>query len=171
MTARRLTNDDWGFESLCFVCEARNDAGLQLEFWADEDAGQVYTDLTLGREYSGAPSVVHGGVSLAILDEVQAWAVIALEHQWAVTAETTARFLRPLRLDSPYRAIGEIAGRDGDRVRTVGRIETAKGLVCIESTAVFQAIGEAQAIDLAGAPLGDTNRSYTTGSNVEGGSA
>lgn len=160
MTARRLTNDDWGLESSCFVCEARNDTGLQLELWADDEIGQVWADLNLGTEFSGAPTLVHGGISLAVLDEVQAWAVIALAGSWAVTVETAAKFPRPIRLDSDYRAIGEVSERDGNRVTTTGRIETLKGLVCVTSTATFQVIGEAEAVKFSGDEVSESNRSY-----------
>lgn len=160
MSPRRLTNDDWGLESSCFVCEATNRAGLQLELWADDDAGQVWTDLNLGSEFSGAPTLVHGGISLAVLDEVQAWATIAIAGSWAVTVETSASFHRPIRLDTDYRAIGEIAGREGDRVTTTGRIETPKGLVCVSSTATFQVLGEAEAVRISGADISDRNRRF-----------
>lgn len=160
MSARRLTNDDWGLDSSCFVCEAQNTAGLQLELWADDERAQVWADLNLGAEFSGAPTLVHGGISLAVLDEVQAWAVIALAGSWAVTIETAAKFPRPLRLNSDYRAIGEIAGRDGNQVTTTGRIETPKGLVCVTSTATFQVIGEAEAVRFSGDAVSSENRSY-----------
>ena len=50
--ATPLTNDRWGYESNCFVCEARNASGLQIPFHL-EDADDVvfaavsYTHLTL----------------------------------------------------------------------------------------------------------------------------
>lgn len=160
MTARRLTNDDWGLDSSCFVCEAANSGGLQLELWADDEVGQVWADLCLGTEFSGAPTLVRGGISLAILDEVQAWAVIALAGSWAVTVETAAAFPRPVRLDTSYRAIGEVVESDGSRVTTKGRIETPKGLVCVTSTATFQVIGEAEAVRFSGEAVSDENRRY-----------
>jgi acyl-coenzyme A thioesterase PaaI-like protein len=153
MARRRLTNDDWGLETNCFVCEARNEAGLRLEFFADEDNGLVEAQFRLGDAYSGAPAVVHGGLSLAVLDEVQAWAVIALASQWAVTVETTARFHAPVWVDKSYRAVGEVTGRDDDRITTVGKIEDLDGVVCVESSAVFQSIGEATAREWAGGEL------------------
>jgi len=162
MAPRRLTNDDWGLDSSCFVCESRNKSGMQLELWADDETGQVWTDLHLGAEFSGAPTLVHGGISLAVLDEVQAWAVIALANSWAVTVETSASFLKPIRLDTDYRAVGEVSGRVGDRVRTSGRIETPKGLACVTSAAEFQVIGEAQAERFSGAEVSHENRRFLT---------
>lgn len=160
MTARRLTNDDWGLDSSCFVCEARNDAGLQLELWADDERGEVWADFSLGAAFSGAPTLVHGGISLAILDEVQAWAVIALAGSWAVTVETSASFPRAVMLDTTYRAVGTVETTDGDRVATAGRIETPKGLVCVTSTATFQVIGEAHAVRFSGADVAEEHRRF-----------
>ena len=168
MTARRLTNDDWGLASSCFVCEARNDAGLQLELWADDEAGEVWTEFSLDAVFSGAPTLVHGGISLAILDEVQAWAVIALAGSWAVTVETSARFPKPVRIDTTYRAVGTVVEHDGDRLVTAGRIETPKGLVCVTSSAVFQAVGEAQAVRFSGAEVSPENARYLAGGDSGG---
>lgn len=38
MTLRRLHNEDWGFDSNCFVGEPRNDGGLRIPFDHDEAA-------------------------------------------------------------------------------------------------------------------------------------
>jgi len=160
MTRRRLTNDNWGLDSNCFVCESRNTSGLQLELFVDDEAGVVDAAVKLGHAYSGAPAVVHGGISLAVLDEVQAWAVIALHRQWAVTVETGARFHQPVWVDKPYRAVGRVVSFDADRVLTEGRIEDGDGVVCVESTATFQPIGEATAVAWAGAEMKAEHRHY-----------
>lgn len=36
-----LTNERWGFESNCFVCEPRNDTGLRIPFFHDAASGTV----------------------------------------------------------------------------------------------------------------------------------
>ncbi len=157
---RRLTNDDWGLESNCFVCEAKNPDGLRLEVYADDERGIVEAHVELGDAYSGAPTLVHGGISLAVLDEVQAWAVIALEHQWAVTVEMSARFPEPVWIGHPYRAVGEVTTIDGDVLQTVGRLIDAKERVCVESTSTFKSIGEATAVSLIGGDLPEEHRGY-----------
>lgn len=92
MGLTRLHNEDWGFEPNCFVCEAKNARGLQVPFSVDDERGVVVAEVNLPNDFSGAPTVVHGGVTLAVLDEAQAWACIALAGKWAVTVETTTRF-------------------------------------------------------------------------------
>ena len=160
MTRRRLTNDRWGLETNCFVCEARNDAGLQLEVYADDQREVVEADLCLGNEYSGAPAVVHGGISLAVLDEIQAWAVIAFGQQFGVTVETQATFHLPVWVDHPYRVVGEIVGREEDQLLTTGRIVDPDGEVCVASRSTFQAIGEATAVEWSGREVAPEHRRY-----------
>ena len=150
MGRHRLTNDQWGLDSCCFVCEARNDAGLRLEVYALDDRPVVETEFELGAAYSGAPAVIHGGISLAILDEIQAWAVIAHGRQWGATVETKASFHQPVWIDTAYRAEAELMGRADDRFTTVGRIVDRDGQTCVEAETVFQALGEATAEAWAG---------------------
>ena len=143
MTRRRLTNDAWGVDSCCYVCEASNDEGLRLAFWADDERSVVEADLSLPIAYSGAPAVVHGGLSLAVLDEAQAWATIAFGGWFAVTTETGARFHQPVWVDHEHRVEGWITSHNGDTFTTAGRIVDARGTECVTATATFLAIGEA----------------------------
>ena len=109
----RLENSRWGFESNCFVCEAANPAGLGLEFYVDTDDDAVVAEFSLDQRFSGAPSYVHGGLVLAVLDEAMTWATIALAGSFAVTKETTTRFKAPVHIDGAYRVRAEIEQDDG----------------------------------------------------------
>ena len=64
MTLIRLHNDDWGFETNCFVCEPKNDRGLQIPFFHDTERRLVIADFDFSDSFSGAPTLVHGGVTL-----------------------------------------------------------------------------------------------------------
>ena len=92
MPIERLENSRWGFGSKCFVCEPANPRGLQVPFSHDTDRGVVFADFTLGAEFSGAPTYVHGGATLALMDEGMSWATIALSKKFAFTKETSATF-------------------------------------------------------------------------------
>src|SRR3954465_12503647 len=85
VTVRKLHNADWGFDSLCFVCEPKNAHGLRIPFTYDDEADVVTAEFNLSETFSGAPSYVHGGVTLAILDEAMSWATIASAKAFAVT--------------------------------------------------------------------------------------
>ena len=111
---RRLHNEDWGFDSNCFVCEPRNEGGLQIPFFHDHGRDVVVATYSLGDRFSGAPSYVHGGVTLAVLDEAMAWATIAVGGKFAVTAETTTRFLRPVLVGKTYTVEGQLAAQTSE---------------------------------------------------------
>lgn len=167
MTVIALTNEDWGFETNCFVCEPSNDAGLRIPFFHDVDRDLVVADVELGHAHSGAPSLVHGGVTLAVLDEAMAWACIAIGKRWAVTTETTTRFHRAVRIDTPYRVEAEVVSDDAPSegagtMRCAGRVLDGRGQVRAEAEATFTTLGEAQAVRI-GVVVDDENRGYVEG--------
>jgi uncharacterized protein (TIGR00369 family) len=129
---------------------AAHRTGLRIPFFHDTDRQMVTAEFTLSDTYSGAPTLVHGGVSLAVLDEAMAWACIAIGHRWAVTSETTTRFDRAIYIDKPHRVEAEIAKQTDVDIVTVGRIIDLKGRVRAESRATFTVLGEAQLKRAAG---------------------
>ncbi len=138
MAVHALENARWGFESNCFVCEPRNDAGLRIPFEHDDEAGVVRATFTLDDRFSGAPTYVHGGVVLSVLDEAMSWATIAIGGVFAVTSETSTRFLRPVRV-----------GRDH----------------AVEARATFVPLGPAQAVDAIGVALERDDARYVRGAD------
>lgn len=140
----RLHNDDLGYETNCFVCEQSNAAGLRIPFFHDTDRDLVTADFVLGGAFSGAPSMLHGGVTLAILDEAMAWACIAIGRQWAVTSETSTKFHRAIYVDKPHVVESGIIEQTDAHIVTEARIVNVKGVVRAEARATFTALGEAQ---------------------------
>lgn len=140
----RLHNDDLGYETNCFVCEQTNEAGLRIPFFHEADRNLVTAEFTLSDSFSGAPTMLHGGVTLAVLDEAMAWACIAIGRQWAVTSETSTKFHRAIYVDKPHVVEAEITEQTDSEIITAGRILNLKGVVRAEATATFTALGEAQ---------------------------
>jgi acyl-coenzyme A thioesterase PaaI-like protein len=160
MALQRLHNETWGFDSNCFVCEPRNHMGLQLPFLHDDERHLVVTEFTLGADYSGAPSLVHGGVTLAILDEAQSWATIAVGGKFAVTTQTTSRFHAPIRLGKTYRVEARITDQQSDTIATAATIVDERGKLRVESEAVFAVLTDAIAASAIGAELNESDRTY-----------
>jgi len=129
-----LTNNGWGYQSNCYVCEQSNGAGLQIPFHLSDDETHVTADFCLGSEHSGAPSLLHGGVSLAILDEAQAWAVVAIAQRWGLTRSTEAHFDGAVFVDHPHTVRASVVDVGLKQVRTEavifdeGGVERALGL-------------------------------------------
>lgn len=128
-----LSNDLWGVESSCFVCEPRNGAGLRIPFFHSPGRSCVVASFELEERFSGVPTYVHGGVSLAILDEAMAWATIAVAAKFAVTKETTSRFERPVEVHRRHDVEAWIERIDGRRIATRAQIARVDGTVCVEA--------------------------------------
>ena len=163
MATSRLENRRWGFESNCFVCEPRNAAGLRIPFEHDDEADVVRAAFTLDDRFSGAPTYVHGGVVLAVLDEAMAWATIAVGGVFAVTSETSARFLRPVRVGREHTVEARVDEQAEDRLATSAIVLDAKGRVCAEASATFVPLGPAQAVDAIGTELTGDDARYVRG--------
>ena len=160
MTVQRLDASRFGFDSRCFVCDDTNPRGLQVPFFEDPDAGIVFADFELAAEFSGAPTLVHGGVTLALIDEAMSWATIALARTFAYTGETTTRFEWPVRLGRPYRVEARVADQAERRITTEATVLDAKRRPCITATASMIVLDPEQGAQAIGQPVTDTDASY-----------
>ena len=148
---RPLTNLGWGFASNCFVCEPANARGLRIPFFHDLDAGAVVAEFNLDDGFSGAPSYVHGGVILAVLDEAMAWVAIAIAGQWAVTHKSSATFDRPVRVARRYRVEARLTSLAADRILASATVSDHRSRTCASASGEFVPLGAAQAADAIGA--------------------
>jgi uncharacterized protein (TIGR00369 family) len=71
---------------------------MKLVFESDDEAKRIRGTFRLGAEYSGAPGILHGGVTAVILDEAMG-KVSRFRGVHAMTAELTVRYRRPIRVD------------------------------------------------------------------------
>lgn len=144
-----LNNDRWGYETNCFVCEPRNTDGLGIAFQLDDDQSTVSAGFTLDHRYSGVPTLLHGGVSLAILDEAMAWACIAVGGKWAMTVASSATFPAPVLVDVAHRVEAVLVGpdpADGNTLEAEARIVDVSGTVCVTATGTFVVVGDADPV-------------------------
>ncbi|MDW3849332.1 PaaI family thioesterase [Micromonospora sp. BRA006-A] len=149
MAVRRLDEHSGPLETHCFVCSPINEHGLRIPFSYDDERAEVLASFTFAQRHSGAPTYVHGGLSLAVLNEAMAWAVVAGARRFAVTVDTTARFVRPLRIGADYRVRARIATTAPDRLGTTGTIVDGTDRVCVEATAEFRVLSESTASRLS----------------------
>jgi acyl-coenzyme A thioesterase PaaI-like protein len=156
----RLENSRWGFGSSCFVCEPSNARGMQVPFSHDTDGGVVFAEFTLGAEFSGAPTYVHGGATLALIDEGMSWATIALSEKFAFTRATQATFDWPVRVDRPYRLEVRVVDEDERRIVTEAVVLDAKRRPCVTARAEMAVLSSAQAVDALGFEPGADEARY-----------
>lgn len=96
----------------CFVCGDQNSCGLKARFFFDGD--KVVSEVVVDERFEGYAGIGHGGITASLLDEVMVKAVLALD-KYAVTAEMTIRYYRPVRT--------------GDKLLCTGRVVRQKGRV------------------------------------------
>ncbi|MEO7555048.1 MAG: PaaI family thioesterase [Acidimicrobiales bacterium] len=161
MPVRPLTNAMFGFDSSCFVCNPTNPRGLQVAYSHDDEADVVTAEFSLDDAYSGAPSYVHGGALLALLDEAMAWACIAIEGVFGLTQTTQTTFLRPVRVGSHYRVEARVGRRDDEVIETSASIINAGGNPCAEAVATFAVLTIEQAESALGVPVPDQDTRFT----------
>ena len=160
MGVERLDASSFGFDSRCFVCDTENDRGLQVPFFHDTDNDVVFAEFELPPAFSGAPTLVHGGATLALIDEGMSWATIAIAERFAFTKETSARFDWPIRLERAYRLEVRIAEADATRIYTAAVVLDAKARTCATATAVMAVLDIGQIADATGAEITDEHRKY-----------
>jgi uncharacterized protein (TIGR00369 family) len=103
----------------CFVCGSNNPHGLQLTFRRDGE--KVCSDFTPAKQFQGYKNILHGGIISAVLDEVIIQAATA-DGLSPVTAELRVRFKKPVLIDQPVTAEGEITKKSSRMVEGTGRL-------------------------------------------------
>jgi uncharacterized protein (TIGR00369 family) len=110
----------------CFVCGDENQHGLKAKFFEHE--GGAITEVLAEPGFEGYHGLYHGGVLASLLDEVMIKAVLA-RGVFAVTAEMTIRYKKPVPIGARIRLTGKIVGRRGRVFDTEGEATGADGVV------------------------------------------
>ena len=160
MPVERLDASRFGFDSQCFVCNTENARGLQVPFFHDSDHDVVFAEFELPPDFSGAPSYVHGGATLALIDEAMSWATIAIGGKFAFTQETTARFDWPVRIGRSYRVEARLTSGDERRMVTDAVVLDGKGRACVTATATMAVLDLDQATDAIGTTIEGDDTAY-----------
>ncbi len=123
----------------CFACGTLNEQGLRLVLHVEH--GRAWTELALERRFEGWAGIAHGGILCTILDEVMAWALVGQDN-WGLTARLAVDFKRPVEVERPIRAEGEVVRTRRRLVETSGRIvDASDGRLLAAATALYMAAG------------------------------
>ncbi|MCX5794489.1 MAG: PaaI family thioesterase [Elusimicrobia bacterium] len=109
----------------CFVCGQDNPHGLRLR--CRLEAGLAVLEHTAREADLGWKTFVHGGITMALMDEVMAWAAMVSARRPCVTAEMTTRLRRPARLGMRLRAEGQVNETKARMVLTAARVIDEQG--------------------------------------------
>ncbi|HUF52982.1 MAG TPA: PaaI family thioesterase [Dehalococcoidia bacterium] len=159
-----LTNT-FGFDSLRFVCDERNESGLRQRFFFDDESGTVQAEVTPDAGHSGAPSYAHGGFSMAILDDAMAWAVIAIEKKFGLSQHIEFDFQRPAKIGRTYQVEAWINESEERQVIARAEMRDAKGRVLLAVTGRYVVMTSEQTTQAIGADAAGSAASFTSGAD------
>ncbi len=120
----------------CYVCGKANEHGMQLDFFHDDESGEMETRCSFEEHMQGYPGIVHGGFIAMLLDEIMAKACL---HQGytAVTAKMETRFKKPVPVNEEITLRGKVVSVKGKRIQTVSRCLDKTGSEAALATALF----------------------------------
>jgi acyl-coenzyme A thioesterase PaaI-like protein len=106
----------------CFACGLRNDAGLKLTFWTEDD--DIVTEFTPDAHYQGFPGVLHGGILATLLDETLS-RTASIEGRWMMTGRLEIRYRRPAPLGPRLRVTARKLSSRSRMVQAEGEVRLA----------------------------------------------
>jgi uncharacterized protein (TIGR00369 family) len=112
---------------------------MQLTFEQDDEARQIRGIMRLGAEYQGGAGFVHGGIVATLLDEVMA-KVNRFGQDYAVTAQLTVEYLKPVPVDEELIVNGWEVERDGRNLLREGEIRDTSGVLLARGKGRFVTI-------------------------------
>ncbi len=140
----------------CFVCGEANAAGLKLRF--ETDGRVVQTRFRPGPEHVGFRDTVHGGLIATLLDEIMVWACAVQSGRFAVCAELTTHFLKPIRPGAELVASGWLAANRKNKIfQAEASLTGQTGQILAEATGKYLPIATANVADLVTEFVGDAS--------------
>lgn len=115
------------------VVGLRNPVAPPLDIQRDDD-GRIWSDFFLGPQYEGPPTLVHGGVSALLLDQLLGEAA-AEGGKPGMTGTLTVRYRRGTPL-GPLHGEAKMTHTEGVKTFVSGHIADAEG-VCVEAEGIF----------------------------------
>lgn len=123
----------------CFVCGDENVAGLKARFYFDGDTAT--TEVVADESFEGYRGIYHGGIISTLLDEVMIKALLA-RGIFAVTAELTVKFKRPVRTGDKVLFTGrEVSSNRGRIFCTEGKAVDEDGTLYAQAAGKYIAAG------------------------------
>ncbi len=159
MSRKPLTNA-FAFDTRCFVCDQDNEGGLRQRFFLDDELGRVVAEFVPSADHSGAPNYAHGGVSMAILDDAMAWAIIAMKERFGLTRKVEVDFIRPVPVGVAHEVQAWIDSFEGRSLVARAELRNPEGKLCVAAKARYTILTLQEAEQAIGAGA-QTAASYT----------
>ena len=121
----------------CLVCGVDNEFGLKTRFY-QTDQGELVAVFSTIDQHQSYPTITHGGITAAILDEVIGRAVMITDPgTFGVTIELTVCYKKPVPTKTELKAIGRITQDRGRIFSGSGELYLPSGEVAVEAEGRF----------------------------------
>lgn len=150
----------FGEDQPCFGCAPNHPIGFKLAF--ERDGEDVVTHFTPDDRYQGPPGIMHGGLVMALADEIAAWSIIAKLGTFGFTSSVECRLKNPVRIGIPLVGRGTIV-KQGRRVVDTSVMISQNDEVACAATLRFVLLDPSAAEKLIGASLPDAWRKFGRG--------
>jgi len=115
----------------CFGCGKNNPIGLKLDFqW---DGKTARTEFTPTEFYQGWSGIVHGGITICLLDEAMGYAAL-FEGMHGVTGDVQVRLRRPAVIGETLVITSSVTKKNRKLVKTRASISLKDGTLIAEGT-------------------------------------
>lgn len=125
----------------CFGCGGDNAGGMKLTFEQDNLNRKIVGRFVLGERYQGGGGYAHGGIIATLLDEAMG-KVCRFREVFAVTAELTVEYLKPVTVQSEIVVEGRETEQKGRNLFMTGEIRDGAGEVLARGRGRFVVIGQ-----------------------------
>ncbi|MHA1305459.1 MAG: PaaI family thioesterase, partial [Candidatus Heimdallarchaeaceae archaeon] len=89
------------------------------------------------------------GLQTVILDEISAWAIIALLKKDALTISAKIDFLRPIYVEEQLEAVATIENVEMKNVYVTSVIQNTKGENCTKGSFVFRLVDREKIVEIS----------------------
>jgi acyl-coenzyme A thioesterase PaaI-like protein len=124
----------------CFVCGESNPRGFKLR--SSFENGRVSLEYTTDPSDSGWRGVMHGGLTMTLLDEVMTWAAILNARKGCVAAEFTTRLKQPIRVGERVRVEGWVVSNRRRLMLVEGQVLSAEGDVLAVASGKYTPVAD-----------------------------
>ncbi len=119
----------------CFVCGEDNKHGLGLK--SRMENGCVVIDYIPRDCDRGWKHIMHGGLTITLMDEVMTWAAMLEVKSACVAAEINSRLKQPIEVGQPLRVEGSVSSAKSRMVLTEARVVDINGVVLASASGKY----------------------------------
>ncbi|NNN20454.1 MAG: PaaI family thioesterase [Acidimicrobiales bacterium] len=124
-----------------------------IKWWPEEGTNTIRGSGVFDDQHEGPPTCAHGGMIALAFDELLGAANIRAGHT-GMTGTLKVIYKKPTPLHAQIEFYGECLGKEGRKIKTVGRIEY-QGQVTAEAEGIFISVEPEQFLSIAKKNVGE----------------